>query len=321
MTPHPLSPYPGPEEREARLDLSAAALGAEIRVLGHSVEGRPLRAVRIPRLDEAGRPLSLDRDSPRVLVCANIHGLEWVSAFCALGFLAALERPRPALRSLRGRSEIWVVPCINPDGYALTWERKGTGKLHELRANARGVDLNRNYPLPGPQPWYAISTGGWMTGSEDPRSPFFKGTEPLSEPETQAMAGLFREVPFRASVSLHSTMGTLFSAHVKRPEHLAAYRRLCGAFRGAQKVKPYLWLASRHLDWFTGEQEDFQHHCHGTWSVCAEVFPLAESLRQNLRAPSLFWRFNPREPRRWLENDIPGMVAYFHSALDEGEPA
>lgn len=316
-----LAPYPSPEEREARFEAAAAAVGAELRVLGHSVLGRPIRAARVPRLDAEGRSLAADATTPRVLVCANIHGLEWISAYTALGFLAALERPRPALRQLRERAEIWVVPCINPDGYARTWERRGEGELHELRANAHGVDLNRNYPLPGPQPRYAPWFGGWMAGSTDPASPFFRGAEPFSEPETRAMATLFDEVPFAASVSLHSTMGTLFSAHVERPEHLEGYRRICGAFRAAQKIRPYRWLASRRLDWYTGEQEDHQHHAYRTWAICVECFPLGASLRQHLRAPTLFWRFNPREPRRWLENDIPGMVAYFHAALYEGPPA
>ncbi|MDY0002921.1 MAG: M14 family metallopeptidase [Polyangia bacterium] len=321
MTKHPLFPYPSPEVREERLDQAAGAVGAEVRVIGESVEGRPIRAARIPRKATKAEEPSHPGECPRLLVCGNIHGLEWISSLASLGFVAAMERPRPALRALMERAEIWVVPCVNPDGYARVWEREGEGKLHELRSNARGVDLNRNYPLPAPQPWYAIKTGGWMTGSTDPTSPFFRGAGPLSEPETRAMATLFEEVPFAASVSLHSTMGALLSAHVERKDHLSGYGRLCRAFGEAQKVSRYRWVASRRLDWFTGEQEDHQHHRYGTWAICVEMFPIMESLRQHLRAPSLFWRFNPREPRKWLENDIPGMVAYFHAALDEGPPA
>ncbi len=57
---------------------------------------------------------------------------------------------------------------------------------------------------------------------------------------------------------------------------------------------------------WTGEQEDWQHHVHGTWALTVEVFPLAASFRQHLRALSLFWRFNPRDPRPWVDNDVPG---------------
>ena len=66
---------------------------------------------------------------------------------------------------------------------------------------------------------------------------------------------------------------------------------------------------------FTGEQEDHQHHVHGTWALTIEVFPVTASLRQHLRAPSTFWRFNPRRPETWVENDVPGIVAFFLEAL------
>ncbi len=311
---NPLHPYPPPDQREAQLEAHAAALDAEIRELGHSVEGRPLRAVRVPR-KVGGRP---EEPEQRVLLCANTHGVEWIGTYVALGFLGAMTRPRPALQALRERAEIWVIPTINPDAYERTWQARGDGPLHVLRANANGVDLNRNYPLPAPQPRFAHLLGGFAAGSRDPQSPFFKGREPLSEPETQAMARLFDEVPFQASLSLHSFMGTLLSAHVERREPYEAYRRLCSAFRRAQRLVSYRWLASRRFDWFLGEQEDHQHHAHGTWATCVEVFPVSYSFRQHLRAPCLFWRFNPREPRRWLENDIPGIVAYLHAALNEG---
>jgi hypothetical protein len=77
-------------------------------------------------------------------------------------------------------------------------------------------------------------------------------------------------------------------------------------------------LASRLFDTFTGEMEDFQDHVHRSWAVCVETFPVGRSLRQHLRAPSLFWRFNPRDPGPWVDNDVPGIAAYLHAALDLG---
>ena len=62
--------------------------------------------------------------------------------------------------------------------------------------------------------------------------------------------------------------------------------------------------------------EDYQHHHHGTWAVCVETFSLWASFRQHLRAPSLFWRFNPHDPAPWIDNDVPGIVAFLHAALD-----
>jgi murein endopeptidase len=85
-------------------------------VLGHSVQGRPIRAIRL------GDPAS-DR---RLLVVGCIHGNE----------AAGMAVTRRLLRSRRLLpAELWVIPTLNPDGEA-----------HETRQNADGVDLNRNFP-------------------------------------------------------------------------------------------------------------------------------------------------------------------------------
>jgi hypothetical protein len=113
-------------------------------------------------------------------------------------------------------------------------------------------------------------------------------------------------------------MGTLITPRTPNPEHYRTYGRLCRAFSAAQPHRKYYRFASRTFDTFTGEQEDFQHHEQGTWATCVEVFPIWASVRQHLRAPALFWRFNPRDPTPWIANDVPGLAAYFLAALDEG---
>lgn len=87
--------------------------------LGNSVEGRPLRALRVghgPR---------------RVLVVGGIHGDE------REGRLVAQELPAAvmAVPQAAARVTLTVLEDANPDGTA-----RGT------RHNARRVDLNRNYP-------------------------------------------------------------------------------------------------------------------------------------------------------------------------------
>jgi N-acetylmuramoyl-L-alanine amidase len=85
-------------------------------VLGHSVEGRAIEAVRI------GDPNA----ARTALVVGNIHGDE----------AAGLRVTRVLLRAFRDVRgvDLWVVPTVNPDGLA-----------HGTRRNARGVDLNRNF--------------------------------------------------------------------------------------------------------------------------------------------------------------------------------
>jgi protein MpaA len=83
--------------------------------LGHSVDGRPIRAVRLG-----------DPRSPRTLLIVGcIHGTECAGTAITL---ALINDPFGL------RSDVWVIQNLNPDGLAA-----GT------RQNARGVDLNRNF--------------------------------------------------------------------------------------------------------------------------------------------------------------------------------
>ncbi len=315
----PLDPYLSPEALAATVGQSARALRAELRQYGNSVKGRPLVAVRIP----VHRSAAHDKSAPpRVLLCANIHGPELIGNQVALGFLNALRHENDdVLQALRRRAEIWVIPAVNPDGYARTYERHGRGTLNELRANANGVDLNRNFPRPAAPPWWAPSFGGWATGSDDVDNPFYRGSGPLSEPETACLDALFDEVKFHASANLHSTMGTVFHAHVRDRGQQRTYAKLAGAFTSAQRHTRYKLVSARHLDWFTGEQEDHQHHVHDCWAICVEVFPVWHSVKQHPIAPTTFWRFNPRDPTPWIENDVPALAAYFRAALDTQSPS
>ncbi len=94
----------------------AGAVAARTVLLGRSVQGRPIRAVRV------GDPAS----RRKALVVGAIHGDEPGG----LRVTAVLRR----LRGIRG-VDLWIVAAPNPDGLA-----RGT------RRNAHGVDLNRNFP-------------------------------------------------------------------------------------------------------------------------------------------------------------------------------
>ncbi len=296
-----LAPYLPPDQREETLERLAARAGAELVTFGYSVAGRPLRAAAIPAAP------ALTGSTPRRVLCtANIHGPELISSLVALELLRRLARPQGELARLRRRAEVWVIPCLNPDGYARTWDRGGQGTLTELRANDRGVDLNRNFPIPrggaAPDlPW---------AGSSRPGGPNYRGPAPLSEPESAALDALLGQQRFAADVNLHSFMGTVIPARVTERAAYRVYKELCRRFTAAQQYQRYLRLASRWFDVFTGELEDHQHHAHGCWAVCVETMTVRHSLAENLFwAPGLFWRFNPREPDAWLDNDVPAVAA------------
>jgi len=302
------APYLDPEARARRVRAVADRIAAELVTYGQSVGGEPLVAVRIP----SRRP-----DARRVLCCANIHGIEYVGGLVALALLDRFATGDAAAEALRAHAELWVVPCVNPDGYRSTWDRLGEGTIAQLRCNANGVDLNRNYPLPPGTARRALPGAGTPL----PGHATYCGPSPLSEPETFALHELASDRRFHASADLHSFMGTLIPARVVDRPSYAAYKALCRRFAAAQPHRRYFRLASRLVDAWTGEQEDHLHHGLDCWAVCVETFAFASSFGQHLRAPTPFWRFNPRDPVPWIDNDVPGLFAYFAAALELPRPS
>ena len=118
--------------------------------VGTSVEGRPITAIR--RGDPEGRA---------VLVIGVIHGDEQAG----LDIVERLETlPVP------DGIDLYLVDSMNPDGVA-----------HDVRHNANGVDLNRNFPYN----WGPIAEpGNWE----------YAGPSAASEPETVAMVDFIGEL-------------------------------------------------------------------------------------------------------------------------------
>jgi protein MpaA len=132
----------------------------ETRQIGQSVKGRPILAHRIG-----------DPEAPvKAVVLAAIHGNE--------------PGPIRIIRNLlRGRQvqgvDLWVVPTLNPDGLKA-----------RNRRNARGVDLNRNFPTD----W------GKSYGNT------YSGPRPMSEPETTAFMAFLDEINPKYVVSFHQPL-------------------------------------------------------------------------------------------------------------------
>jgi predicted deacylase len=301
-------PYLSPEQRTDTVRRLAARAKGEVVSIGTSHAGESIDAVVVP---------STRRESPRVLCTANIHGVEWISGLIALSLLEHLGADTSAAATSRDAAEHWIVPCLNPDGYRRTWTQRGEGAVGGLRSNGQGVDLNRNYPLPAGTRRRALPGAG----SPDPGDATYYGPAPLSEPETQAIDALATARRFTAAAGLHSFMGTVIPARVTTAAHWKTYGMLARTIADAQSLRRYRRLASRWIDAWTGEQEDHLHHNHDCWAVCLETFCWTSSLRQHWRAPSTFWRFNPREPAPWIAQDVAGLVAYFTRAAALPRPS
>ncbi|HVL97281.1 MAG TPA: N-acetylmuramoyl-L-alanine amidase [Solirubrobacteraceae bacterium] len=139
------------------------ALAAASLLAGQSVEGREIRAVR------QGDPTA----PRRVLVVGSIHGSE-TAGHAVIRALRRMDAPAGV--------QLWTVRAANPDG-----ARAGT------RQNARGVDLNRNFPY------------RWRGGGR-PFDTYYPGRRPASEPETRAMQKLIRRVRPDVTIWFHQHM-------------------------------------------------------------------------------------------------------------------
>jgi hypothetical protein len=129
-------------------------------VIGRSAEGRPISAVRI---GPARAPVE-------VMVVGSIHGTEPAGK----AVIARLRKVRPP----RGTA-LWVIDDANPDGAA-------AGSRH----NARGVDLNRNFPY------------RWR-----PQDGVYEsGPGPASEPETQALQRFIERHRPRVTIWYHQAL-------------------------------------------------------------------------------------------------------------------
>lgn len=90
----------------------------------------------------------------------------------------------PDIKFLVDNTEMYFVPCVNPDGYEYnrTTNPGGGGMWRKNRRNngsTFGVDLNRNYGYN----WGYDNMGSSPTSSSDT----YRGTAAFSEPETQAI--------------------------------------------------------------------------------------------------------------------------------------
>ncbi|XP_065083716.1 carboxypeptidase B1-like [Ochlerotatus camptorhynchus] len=161
------------------------------RIIGWSVEGRPIRAITI----------NPDKEKT-IIVDAGIHAREWITVSTALYLIKKLIEDGDQYRVLHEYKWV-IVPLVNPDGYVYSMEtdrywRKNRRRLSDKCA---GVDLNRNFGF------------RWDVGaalfSEDCH-PGFRGYAPFSEPETRALRTVFDNNPdAELYINLHSFGGYL----------------------------------------------------------------------------------------------------------------
>lgn len=154
---------------------------------GTSTGGRPLLAVH--RSGSTTRAATT-----RLLVIGSMHGDERAG-------LAIVRRLRT--QALPPGLDLWLIPSMNPDGTAAN-----------RRTNARGVDLNRNFP----DRWVRAGSGTIK----------WSGPGPASEPETRALMAFVRAHPPQTTVVFHQPLLGVDSYRAKSLPYVRALARASG---------------------------------------------------------------------------------------------
>ncbi len=140
--PHPAAPrgtdqpsgYPSYDQIVATLQTRAAQYPSLCQVfdLGPTSTNKDLWALKIS--DNVG----VEEDEPEVKYISTMHGDEVTGVVMCLNLIdylltnyGTVQRVTDMVNNL----EIWIVPCMNPYGYA-----------YNSRYNATGADLNRSFP-------------------------------------------------------------------------------------------------------------------------------------------------------------------------------
>lgn len=162
--------------------------------IGQSVDNRNIYGVEI------------GNGNKKIFLDANIHAAETANTLILLQFMSEVvnlyENMNKGIKNALNKYKLIIMPCINPDGYEIftkgienisnkeLWVYKNKNKINfeNLKSNANGVDINRNFPTQNAGLYYKSKKLLYNvsldknTGSKA----YFSGYDLGSEPETKA---------------------------------------------------------------------------------------------------------------------------------------
>ena len=245
----------------------------DLAVLGNTYQGRDIIALRLTANEDS----SADGSKPAVLYSATVHAREWIATEVDRRllewFIKGWREDKPDVVDILRSTELWFVLVQNPDGYQYTfdhdrlWRKNlrdndGDGQITALD----GVDINRNFP----EHWnYDDEGSGTITSDET-----YRGPDPASEPETQAMIDLMSAIHPVYHISYHSFGQLLlypFGFQVNTP---SADDPIYVAWAGTDKkpaVQGYNPGVGADLYTTNGEQTDYAAADQGALAITPEL--------------------------------------------------
>ncbi len=161
--------------------------------------------------------------SNAIFIEAAVHGREWMNSWMLMKQVECILQnwKKPVaegvlLGDIFEECAVYIIPMVNPDGVTISqcgieaiqnpmlkenlYKMKGASKPSRWKANAAGVDINRNF----------ITGWGNCILENNFASEGFGGLYPFSEPETMALATAFMQRKFDIAVSYHSMEGAIY---------------------------------------------------------------------------------------------------------------
>jgi len=222
--------------------------------LGKSVEGREILLVE------------LGKGERKITLNGSHHAREYISTTVLMKMIEQYASCYTANKSFEGyntrdilnKATICFVPMVNPDGVTLVQQgpekmkepdavRKingGKSSFSSWKANARGVDLNYQYPCS----WNRISK------AQSPSSEGYKGTSPATEPEVKALMEYTLKNPFLIHVAYH-TQGEILYWYNRQTGEFYDLSRKIGL--GLEKITGYRLMAEKEQQNSYGGYKDW----------------------------------------------------------------
>lgn len=181
------------DEIEARLEQLAMQFPhlATLSTLGASLEGRPIRMLRI-----SGPGPAAERGA--FVINGGQHAREWVTPMTVMYMVDRMLETHGSdarVTAMVDKLEFFLVPAVNPDGYVYTHGVNALWRKNRRRngATCDGVDLNRNWSF------------GWggEGASADPCSDVYRGPAAFSEPELLGLKELLDSLAAERRLMVH----------------------------------------------------------------------------------------------------------------------
>ncbi|MCT4620039.1 MAG: M14 family metallocarboxypeptidase [Marinisporobacter sp.] len=227
------------------------------RSIGKSEYGREIWAIKV------------GNGKAKVFLNGSHHAREWITSNLLMYTIDQYAHAYKEntfidgynVRNLLDQVSVWFVPMVNPDGVTLQQFglssfpkeihknlihlNNGSTNFKRWKANAKGIDLNRQYPA------------DWENIKYNQINPYYKnhkGDTPLISKEAQALVDFTYEINPEITASYHSSGRILYWHYKTKPENLKRDEKIA---HGLSKITGYKLVnpsknpsGGGYKDWF-----------------------------------------------------------------------